>query len=721
MWMAQMQGGDSALKCLVEVARLRGVDTSVDRLKHDYVLDAGEPNTTRLLAICRDIGLKARSVTMSWRSLMEIGQAVPAIARLANGNCVLVTGVGNVNGTPVVFLRDPLVAESTPMPVDETRFTNAWTGDILLIKRDGVTEEEERPFGFSWFLPVIGEHRGIFRDIGIAAIILSVLSMGLPIFIQIIIDRVLVHQAIGTLNVLLIGMGIVIVFETLFGVLRQYLTLYATNKMDAQVGVRTFAKLVSLPMEFFERSPTGVVTKNIQQTERIRQFLTGQVFNTAIDAIGLIVLIPLMFFYSTPLAVIVLASALILSLLILFMVPIFKRQMQELYASEAQLQSFLVESIQGMRTVKSLALDARQRQSWDSRLARTIENRFKVAKFRMIAEAMIGPVDKITQTAIMGLGAYLVFDGSMMVGALIGFKLVAARVTQPLVSMAGMIQQFQEMALSVRMLGTIMNHPSEQGRSGRGLRAPIEGEVEFQDVRFTYPGAYRPALDNISFTIPKGSVVGVMGRSGSGKTTLTRMLQALHAPQQGMIKIDGHDLREIDLDHLRTNIGVVLQESFLFRGTIRENIGVAKPGATFEQIVAAARLAGADEFIEQLPRGYDTLLEEGSSNLSGGQRQRLAIARALLIDPPIMIFDEATSALDAESEAIVQANLQNIARGRTLIIISHRLASLVACDQIMVMDQGKLADVGRHADLLNRCEVYRSLWYKQNRHLELAS
>ena len=719
--MAQMQGGDSALKCLVEVARLRGVDTSVDRLKHDYVLDAGEPNTTRLLAICRDIGLKARSVTMSWRSLMEIGQAVPAIARLANGNCVLVTGVGNVNGTPVVFLRDPLVAESTPMPVDETRFTNAWTGDILLIKRDGVTEEEERPFGFSWFLPVIGEHRGIFRDIGIAAIILSVLSMGLPIFIQIIIDRVLVHQAIGTLNVLLIGMGIVIVFETLFGVLRQYLTLYATNKMDAQVGVRTFAKLVSLPMEFFERSPTGVVTKNIQQTERIRQFLTGQVFNTAIDAIGLIVLIPLMFFYSTPLAVIVLASALILSLLILFMVPIFKRQMQELYASEAQLQSFLVESIQGMRTVKSLALDARQRQSWDSRLARTIENRFKVAKFRMIAEAMIGPVDKITQTAIMGLGAYLVFDGSMMVGALIGFKLVAARVTQPLVSMAGMIQQFQEMALSVRMLGTIMNHPSEQGRSGRGLRAPIEGEVEFQDVRFTYPGAYRPALDNISFTIPKGSVVGVMGRSGSGKTTLTRMLQALHAPQQGMIKIDGHDLREIDLDHLRTNIGVVLQESFLFRGTIRENIGVAKPGATFEQIVAAARLAGADEFIEQLPRGYDTLLEEGSSNLSGGQRQRLAIARALLIDPPIMIFDEATSALDAESEAIVQANLQNIARGRTLIIISHRLASLVACDQIMVMDQGKLADVGRHADLLNRCEVYRSLWYKQNRHLELAS
>jgi ATP-binding cassette subfamily B protein len=286
--------------------------------------------------------------------------------------------------------------------------------------------------------------------------------------------------------------------------------------------------------------------------------------------------------------------------------------------------------------------------------------------------------------------------------------------------MTGLIQQFQEVSLSVAMLGTIMNQPGEEGRGGNGLRTPFRGQVEFHEVRFRYPSASAPALDRLSFTIPAGSIFGIMGRSGSGKTTVTRLLQGLHMAQEGLIKIDGHDLREIDLDHLRSQIGVVLQENFLFRGTIRENISIAKPHATTEEILRASRLAGADEFIERLPRGLDTQLEEGSSNLSGGQRQRLAIARALLLDPPILILDEATSALDAESEAIVQANLMSIAQGRTLIIISHRLSSLVPCDNILVMERGKVADMARHHVLLDRCEIYQLLWNQQNRHLKGA-
>ncbi len=711
----------SALKCLAEVARARGVETSAERLRHDYALDAGEPSTRLVLSIANAIGLQARSLRVKWADLGGLDQAFPIIARLRNGNCVLIVGFETLNDTPVTMIRDPLAGSPAPLPLDETRLKAAWNGDAILVKRATLDEEDETPFGFAWFMPLIMTHRRIFRDVAVAALVLSVLAVAMPVFVQIIIDRVLVHHSLGTLNVLVVGMAGAVLFETVFLYLRRRLMLYASNRIDAQVGVKTFAKLVSLPMDFFERASTGVITKNMLQTERVRYFLTGQLFVTLLDAVGLIVLIPLMFAYSAELAVVVLSSAGLLCLVMVVMLPVMGRRMNALYQAEARLQGFLVETIQGMRTVKALALDAQQRRAWDRLLFRAIRRRFAMANGAAIAQTLINPIDKGAQIAVMAMGAYLVFNGDMMVGALIAFKIIAARVTQPLVGLSQMIQPFQEMSLSVRMLGQIMNHPSEQGRTGRGLHTPIEGTVAFTDVRFAYPGSATPALDGVSFTIPKGAMVGVMGRSGSGKTTLTRLLQALHRPQDGMIKIDGHDVRAIDLDHLRTSIGVVLQDSFLFHGTIRENIAAAKPEAAFEDVMEAARLAGADEFIERLPHGFDTMLEEGSSNLSGGQRQRLAIARALLIDPPILILDEATSALDAESEAIVQANLTGIARGRTLIIISHRLSSLVACDSILVMEQGKVADQGRHHDLLGRCDVYRHLWHKQNRHLGLVS
>lgn len=716
-----VSGPNSALRCLVEAARLRGIDTSIERIQHDNVLDNREPSTRLLVKLAGQIGLKARAVRIGWHHFGKLDQAFPVIARLRNGNSVLIVGANVVNGVPVVLMQDPLAADAVALPVDEARFTEAWTGEVILLKQDGDATDEEPVFGFSWFFPMIRQQKRIFRDVGIAAILLSVLTMAMPVFMQIVIDRVLVHQSIDTLHVLLGGMMLAIVFETLFSYMRRYLMLYASNKIDAQVSMRTFSKLVSLPIDFFERASTGVVTKNMQQTERIRQFLTGQVFSVALDCIGLIVFIPMMFMYSAVLAMVVLGSTLLLCVMMIAFLPPMKRRMNDLYASEANLQGYLVETIQGMRTIKSLSLDARQRHAWDQKLARAIDNRFRLGSFALIAQSLIMPIDKITQVVVMGLGAYMIFNGSMLVGGLIAFKIIAGRVTGPLVQLSQMIQQFQEVSLSLRMLGQIMNHESEEGRTGRGMRAPIKGEVEFANVRFTYPGTSSPALDRVSFTIPQGHMFGVMGRSGSGKTTVTRILQALHRPQEGLVKVDGHDLREIDLDHLRTNIGVVLQDNFLFRGTIRENIAAAKPGAPMEEVIEAARLAGADEFIERLPRGFDTMIEEGSANLSGGQRQRLAIARALLINPPILIMDEATSALDAESEAIIQANMQNIAKGRTLIIISHRLSSLVGCDSIMVLDHGKVADVGRHSDLLVRCDVYRHLWYKQNRHLELAS
>lgn len=708
----------TTVRCLANVARLRGVETSAERLIHDYVLGNQEATASQALRMARDIGMKAKVATLDWDDLFQLNDAFPVVVFLKNGNAMTVTGVGTRGNTRLVMVQDPLAEDSGLLALDEERFTRAWTGSALFLKRKLDANQEDRPFGFAWFLPEIIRQRRLFRDVAIASIMMSVLAMAMPVFTQLVIDKVLVHHSIGTLYMLAGGMLFVVLFETLFTYLRQFMILFATNKIDSRINVKTFNKLVSLPMDFFERSSAGVLLKNMYQTDRIRGFLTGQVFASLLDTVSLVVFLPMMFFYNATLASIVLVFTLLICAGAALTMPIIRRRLTDVYEAEARQQSFLVESIQGMRTIKSLALDARQRHEWDSRVARTISVRFNVAKLALFLQALTGPLEKLMFVTVMGVGAYLVLQGEMLIGALIAFNIITQRVTGPLVQMSQLIQQFQEVSLSVNMLGGIMNHPSEQGRTGRGIRAPLEGLVEFQDVRFRYSSGSTPALDGVSFTIPQGTIFGIMGRSGSGKTTVTRLLQGLHSAQEGIIKVDGHDLREIDLDHLRSSIGVVLQENFLFRGTIRENMTLGKPNASTEEVLRAIRLAGADEFVERLPRGLDTMLEEGTANLSGGQRQRLAIARALLRDPPILILDEATSALDAESEAIVQANLMSIAQGRTLIIISHRLSSLVPAHAILVLERGKGVDIGRHHELLGRCDIYQSLWNQQNRHMK---
>lgn len=707
--------GHTALGCLAEVARKRGINVSLDRLQRDFVASDQEVPTDRLLRIAHQLGMKAKTVVMDWEHLFNLREAFPVIARLRNGNSMLVTGVGKQGDTRVVLLQDPLAGGDALLPVDEARFTAAWTGDVVMLKRNYTRADPDRPFGLSWFLGEIVRHRRIFRDVAVAALLLSALGMAMPIFMQLVLDRVLVHNSLNTLKVLLAGIAIAILFETIFSYLRQYMLLHATRKIDARLNVQTFDKLISLPMDFFERTPSGMTVKNMQQTERVRGFLTGPLFITILDSVALVAFIPMLLLYSPTLSMVVLAFTALLCLNVGVIIPLIKGRLSHLYMAEVRLQSYLIETIHGMRTVKSLALDSKQRQEWDHRVARAVDMRFNVGKIMLLAQSIAGPMEKTMMITVLGLGTYMVFDGTMTVGALIAFNMMSGRVAQPLIQMASLIQQFQEVSISIGMLGTIMNHESEQGRSGQGLRAPIKGAVEFQKVRFRYSGSTNPALDGASFAIPRGTIFGIMGRSGSGKTTITRLLQGLHPFQEGMIRIDGHDLREIDLDHLRASIGVVLQENFLFTGTIRENIAAAKTHASMEEVIRAARLAGADEFIERLPKGFETILEEGSSNLSGGQRQRLAIARALLTDPKILILDEATSALDAESEAIVQANLMSIARGRTVIIISHRLSSLVPSDAILVLDQGKVMDIGRHDELLERCSIYRHLWDQQHR------
>ena len=430
-----------------------------------------------------------------------------------------------------------------------------------------------------------------------------------------------------------------------------------------------------------------------------------------------------MFFFSPIMTLVVLAlSGMIVGWLVL-MLPTYRKASNAVLVAEGAQGAFLVQTLNGIRTVKSLALDARQRHMWDVLVARVSKARLAEGMTGNAIQAVVRPLERLAVSGSYAIGVYLALANSdpVFIGALFAFLMLSQRVSGPLMQMAQLINQYDEARSAVATVGNLVNQPAEEGRSGHGVRSPIEGNVEFSNVTFRYKGAVSPSLNGISFEVSRGTTLGVMGKSGSGKTTITRLLQRLHSDYDGLIKIDGIDVREYDVDHLRRNVSIVLQDNFLFSGTIRENICAAVPDATFDDIVKAARMAGAEEFIDKLPRGYETHVYEGSPNLSGGQRQRLAIARALIVDPPILILDEATSALDADSEAIVNGNIARIANGRTLIIISHRLSSLTRADAILVLDRGVVDDIGRHEELLERNDTYSSLWYQQNTHLAPAA
>lgn len=706
---------ETCLRCLVSVARHHGIELSTERLRHTYAIDETPIARPLLVRMAAESGLRARFARLKWRGLANLGQAYPALVRLANDNWVVVTAVGtNTAGEDVVELLDPLAQRLEPLVVARSVFCANWAGEVILVKRRAPAGEGA-PFGFRWFIPELVRQRRLFAEVAVAALILYALGLVVPIFFQLVIDKVLVHESFTTLYVLTAGVAIALVFDALFTFLRRYLLLYATNKVDIRVSTRTFAHLLALPIGFFERISAGVLVKHMQQAGRIREFLTGRLFLTALDAISLVVFLPVLCLYSAKLTFVVLGFAALIAAVIALLVAPFRRRLYDLYQAEAARQGLLVETVHGMRTVKALAIEPLQRRVWDDCSAQSVATRYRVEKISATAQSVTGLLEKLMSVAIIGFGALDVFDSAMTVGALVAFNMLAGRVSGPLVQIVTMVHEYQEIVLAVRMLGEVMNQAPERDNARPGLRPRLSGKIEFENVTFRYGGEGPPALSDVSFTIRAGGIFGIVGKSGSGKTTLTRLIQGLYPVQQGLVRIDGFDARELDLIHLRASIGVVLQDNFLFRGTVRHNIACVKPDASFEEVARAAHMAGADEFIERLPRGYDTILEENAENLSGGQRQRLAVARALITDPRLLIFDEATSALDPESEAVIRQNLRGIASGRTVIIVSHRLSMLADAEAILVLDHGRIADIGRHEQLLAQCSVYRQLWRQQTR------
>ncbi|WP_024516219.1 peptidase domain-containing ABC transporter [Bradyrhizobium sp. Tv2a-2] len=708
----------TGLASLVIVARQHGLNLTVSQLIHDNVLSGGEVSAAQIVKCASNSGMKAKVVRLDWDGLGHLKKALPAIIRLKDDTCMVLVRLDGDENNPRIILRDPRVGEDALLPIDRIRLEEVWTGEVVLVKRDYDISDENQPFSFGLITALIFRERRMVRDVMVSALVLGFLALGPILFWRMMSDKVIYYKAFGTFWVLWVAMLGIVAFETAFFFLRQYLVHNLTTRLDVKLSTYVFEKVLNLPMDYFERHQIGLIARDVREIFKIRQFLVGQLFGVVLDSTILLFFLPVMFFFSWIMTLVALVIAGLIVAWLVLMLPHYRKKSQAVNAAEGAQGAFLVQNLSGIRTVKSLALDARQRHIWDVHVARVAKARFAEGLVAVAIQSVTRPLERLAVLAPFAVGVYMAISTSdpFYVGALFAFLMLSQRITAPLTQMAQLVSQFDEARLAVALVSNLVNQPPEEGRSGHGVRAPLEGHVEFANVNFKYKGAVSPALNGVTFEIPVGNTLGVMGKSGSGKTTITRLLQRLHSDYGGLIKVDGIDVREYDVDHLRRNIGVVLQENFLFSGSIRENISAAKPDATFDEIVRAARLAGAEEFIDKLPRGYETYIYEGSPNLSGGQRQRLAIARALIVNPPILILDEATSALDAESEAIVNANISRIAHGRTMIIISHRLSSLVKCNAILVLDRGQVNDIGRHDELLTRNEIYSSLWHQQNSH-----
>jgi subfamily B ATP-binding cassette protein HlyB/CyaB len=688
----------------------------------DFRLAAGEtsPSAAALSTWAQNAGMWSRALRLRWRHLFTVTGAGPVTLLFNDGSAGLLTG-SNPEGK-IVFIRDPRAPEADPpVPVDELRLSEVWSGEAVLLRAERSQAEADPPFTLRWLISVVLKEGKHLRDLLIASIAISFLTIFPPLMVMQVTDRVLSHHSYSTLFLISMILATAVLYETLLGYARRLIILVVGVRVDAKLNLQVFNRLIRLPLDYFERHPAGETMYRVSQVNLVRQFITGKLMTTLLDMITLLVLLPFLFWLNATLAWIVLVCATAIMLIILAFLRPVRVIFAKVITAETLKNAALGETIFGIKTVKSLALEPQRKALWDEKVAEVGKWRYQLGLMSNWPQTLVTPIERFMWMGVILIGAYLALGdeaGGYQVGGMFAFMMLSQRVSSPLVSLARLIEDWEEVGASMGQAGEVLNRPLEMDAASGGLRPKFAGGVMFEDVTFTYAGTKLPAIDRLSFSVPPGTMLGLVGRSGSGKSTVTRLLQGINREYSGFIKIDGADLREINLRHLRSSFGVVLQENFLFRGSIRDNILSGRPGLTLEDAIRAARLAGAEEFIERMPNGYETYIEEGSPNLSGGQRQRLAIARAVITDPRILILDEATSALDPESEALVNANLLRIARGRTMVIVSHRLSSLVNCDQIMVLERGKIMDIAPHAVLLERCPIYRTLWNQQHRHMQ---
>lgn len=699
------------------VARYHGFEPDPDACHASTERSA--PNSADLVAWLREAGLWARTSRIGWRGLMKLTDPTPVVLLFGDGSAGVLTGVDPISRAALI--KDPCgAAGDPPVAVDELRLSEVWQGEVLLIRKPRESTYEREAFGARWIFRLFLQDKRFVRDIALASLVTGVLGIVPPFLVMSVIDRVVTYGNMSTLALLALIMAVVVLYEAVLEYARVDMVTLLAGRLDTRLNLHVFNRMMGLGIDYFERHPAGEIHHRINELYLVRNFFTGRMFSVVLDMFMLIVLIPLLFFMSSALAWVTIACAAAMVLAIVVFLPPIRRVTAEIIRAEERKSAHMVENIHGIRTIKALAVEPQSKAEWDLRVADAADWRIQGGRLANWPKTLVIPFERFMERGVILLGAYWLLTGAstLDVGALVAFLMLGGRLAQPFVSLARLIQDQEEVRMAIGEIGLVINNPPEASAAARGLRPPIEGALRFENVTFRYQGQTEPALADVSFEVPAGTMLGIVGKSGSGKSTIARLLQGINRDYTGFLKLDGNDLREFNLRYLRRNQGIVLQETFLFRGSVRDNIIAGRPGLTLEDAVRAARLAGAEEFIERMPNGFETFLEEGSTNLSGGQRQRLAIARALVSDPRLVILDEATSALDPESEALVNANLVRIAKGRTMVLITHRMSSLVACDLIAVMDHARLVDIAPHRTLLERCPLYRQLWLQQNRHLD---
>ena len=660
-----------------------------------------------MLRCAKEFGLKARGFQSNWRRLVKT--PLPGIAALRDGSFLL---LGKASEDQVL-VQNPLSPQ--PALMSRAEFEAVWDGRIVLMTGRAALGELSRRFGISWFLGAIHKYRRLLSEVLVASFFLQLFALISPLFFQVVIDKVLVSRTLSTLDVLVIGLVTIAIFETILGILRTYLFSHTTNRIDVELGARLFRHLLALPISYFQARRVGDSVARVRELENIRTFLTSSALTLVIDLFFTFVFLAVMFLYSPLLTAIVLGAFPFYIGISVAATPFFRQRLDEKFARGAENQAFLVESVTGVETLKSMAVEPQMQRRWEEQLAGYVAASFRVLSLGNTASQTVQLISKLVTAGILYFGAKLVIDGTLTIGELVAFNILASRVSGPVLRLAQMWQDFHQARLSVARLGDILNTPAEPTfSSGRAALPAIRGDVVFEHVKFRYRIDGPEILHDVGFNIPAGQIVGIVGPSGSGKSTLAKLIQRLYVPESGRVLVDGVDLAMVDSTWLRRQLGVVLQENILFNRSIRDNIALAEPGMPIDRVIAAAKLAGAHDFILELSNGYDTIVEERGSSLSGGQRQRIAIARALLCEPRIVIFDEATSALDYESERIVQQNMAQIASGRTVFIVAHRLSTVRFADRILTLDRGRLIEDGTHDELIRTGGRYANLYRLQS-------
>ena len=693
---------DTGLASLATLARLHDLAVDPDRLAQNH----GQPgrlfDEREILLAGRQLGLKIRSLQSSWQRLQKT--PLPAIGQHRDGHWFVIAACDRDK----VLLQDPL--ERRPLTLPRELFQRAWCGRLILASPRAPLESQSHRFGFGWFIPAILKYRGLLLEVLAASFFIQLFALVTPLLFQVVIDKVLVHKGLTTLDVLAVGLLGVALFEVVLGGLRGYLFSHTSNRVDVTLGARLFKHLLALPVAYFEARPVGSTAARVRELENIRAFLTGSALTLIIDLFFTLVFFVALYLYSPTLMLVVLAGIPLYIALSLLVTPVLRRRLEEKFDRGAANQAFLVESVTGIETLKAAAVEPQMQRRWETQLAAYVAASFRATQLSNIATQSAQFINKVTTVLILWLGASLVIRGELSLGQLIAFNMLAARVSAPILRLVQTWQDFQQAGVSMRRLGDIFNAAPEPGHRARAMNPPaLRGTVRFNDVTFRYLPQQAPVLSNLELACEAGEVVGIVGRSGTGKSTLGKLLQRLHVPETGRVLVDGMDLALLDPSWLRRQIGVVLQENHLFNCSVRDNIALGHSTAPARAVIEAARMAGAHDFILQLPQGYDTEVGERGSNLSGGQRQRIAIARALLSNPRILILDEATSALDYESERLIQRNMRRICEGRTVFIISHRLSTIRHCDRIVVIEQGQVVEQGSHRALLRLQGRYASL------------